>query len=73
MLYKGCLETVNINNQTIPHCFNLWSKEAIGNIIYPSIVNKIDEYMVAGISPTSVRYIISRDNIINQKEVNKVN
>ena len=59
-LYNICLETVHINNQTILHFFSPWSKEAIEIISYPSTVNQHGGYMFASISPTSVRYIISR-------------
>ena len=42
LFYKGCLEIVHINNQTILHFFNLWFKEVPVNISYPSTVNQID-------------------------------
>ena len=57
-LYNGCFETVHINNQIILHFVNLWSKEVIENISYPSTVNQIDGYMDARIIPTPVRYTI---------------
>ena len=60
-LYNGCLETVHINIQTILQFVNIWSKEAIENISYPSTVNKIDGYLDSRISITSARYVISRD------------
>ena len=50
-LFNGFLETVHINNKTIIHFFNIWSKEFIENISYPSTVNKVDRYMDAIISP----------------------
>ena len=53
-LYNGCLETVHINIKTIFQFLNLWSKEAIKNISYPSTVNKIDEYLDSMISLASV-------------------
>ena len=59
-LYNGCLETVHIDNQIMLHFVNIWSKKVIVNISYPSTVNKIDGYLDSRISPTSVKYIISR-------------
>ena len=58
-LYNRFLETFHINNQKILF-FNLWSKEVIVNISYPSTFNKMYRYLDASISPTSVRCIISR-------------
>ena len=55
--YNECLETLHVNNQTILHFVNLWSKEAIENISYQIKVNQIDGYPDASISPTPVRYI----------------
>ena len=60
-LYNGFLEIVHINNQTIIHLVNLWSKEDIKNISYPITVNKTDVYLGAGISRTLLSYIISID------------
>ena len=57
-LHNGFIETLYINNKTIPHFVNIWSKEAIENISYPSSVNKIDGYLYSRISPTPVRYMI---------------
>ena len=51
-LYNGWPEIFHINIQTIIHFFNLWSKEVIVNVSYPSTINKIDEYLDASISPT---------------------
>ena len=51
--------------------FNRCSKEIHVNISYANTVNKIDLYMDASISPTSVRYIISVDNQLDKKEENK--
>ena len=61
-----------MNNQTIPHFFNLCPKEVIVNIIYPSTINKIGGYLDTRIIPTSVRYIIPIDKEINNKR-NKIN
>ena len=41
------------------------------NISYPRSVDQIDEYLDASISPTSVRFIISRDKEINNKKKKK--
>ena len=57
-LHIGCLETVHINNQTKLHSVGLWSKEVPVNISYPIIVDPIDGYFDASISPSSVIYII---------------
>ena len=67
-LYNGFLEKFHINNQKILHFVNIWSKEAIENISYPSTVYQIDGYLDASIIPTSVRYIISIDKEINTKK-----
>ena len=64
-LYNGFLETVHINNQRILHFVNIWSKEVIVNVSYPRTVNQIYGYMDAIISPTLVRYIISRYRGVN--------
>ena len=58
------LETVQINSQQILHFVHLWSKEVPVNIIYPSIVNTIDGYFDASISPICVKYLITRDKHI---------
>ena len=54
--------------------FNLCSNEVIVNIIYPSTVNKIDGYLYLTISPTLLRYNISRDKLkkIKEREVKVV-
>ena len=65
-LHNGFIETLYINNKTIPHFVNIWSKEAIENISYSITVNQIDGYMDSIISPTSVRFVISRDKEINK-------
>ena len=64
-VYNRYIETVHANNQTIIPFFNLWSKEVIENISYPSIFNQIDGNMDASSGPTLVSYIISRDKEIN--------
>ena len=56
----GCIETFQINIQTILYFVNLWSKELPTNISYPIDVNSIDGYVDASISPISVRYNIKR-------------
>ena len=58
-LYKGCPETFQINNETILHFVNLWSKKVPVNIRYPSTINQISVYTDASISPKYVGYIIS--------------
>ena len=67
-VYNGFLEIFHINNQTILHFINIWSKEVPVNISYPSTVNKIDGYLDASISPTYIRYIISREKKLNSKK-----
>ena len=62
---------IHINDKTILHFINIWSREAIGNIIYPITVNNIDRYLDSMISPTSVRYIMSIDKGINTKKRRK--
>ena len=59
-LHIGYIETFHINNQTILHFNNLWSKEVPFNIGYVRIFNNIDGYLYARISPNYVRYIIIR-------------
>ena len=66
-LYNICPENFQVNNQTILHFVNLWSNKFPVNISYPITVNKIDGYIDERISPTSLRYIISRDNKLNNK------
>ena len=58
-LHIGCLDTGQINNQTIIHFVNLWSKVVPINSIYQSIINPIDVYLDAHIGPNSIRYIIT--------------
>ena len=70
-LYIRWIETVHINNKIILHFLNLWSKEVIGDIIYPITVNKIDRYLDTITSHTSISYIISRDKEINERERKK--
>ena len=53
-LYSVCLKIVQINNQKIPHFVHIWYKEVPVNIMYPSTVNKIDEYLGESISPTPI-------------------
>ena len=53
------IEAVQINNQTILHFVNQWSKGVIVNFSYPITVNKIFGYIDAIISPTPGRYTIS--------------
>ena len=67
-LYNGCIEKVHINNQKILQFFNIWSKGGNVNISYPSTINKIDGYLDLRTSPTSVRYIISTEKVINNKK-----
>ena len=67
LLYNGCLKTVQINNQAILQFVNIWSKKVPVNISYPSTVNKVDRYLEVRISPTSVRYNLSRDKQLNNK------
>ena len=43
---------VHINNQEILHFVNLWPKEVVENISYPSKVIQIYVYMDSNISPT---------------------
>ena len=38
---------------------NIWSKEVIVNVSYPSTFNQIDGYMNLSISPKSVTYTFS--------------
>ena len=49
---------IHINNKTILHSFNLWSKEVPVNISYPSTINQIDRYVYEIISPVFSRYIM---------------
>ena len=63
----GCIETVQINNQSILHFANLWSKLVPTNIIYRSIVNSLDDYLDLKASTSSIRYIIRRDKQIKYK------
>ena len=55
----GCIETVQINNQTIIHFVNLFSREVSIDVSYPIIVNPIYGYLNASISPSSVSYIFT--------------
>ena len=57
-LYNGCLETVHINNQAILHFINLWPKEVVENISYPSNLDQTYGYMDVSMIPTYVSYII---------------
>ena len=41
------------------------------NIIYPITVNNIDGNLDARIIPTSIRYIVSRDDTFNKKSIRK--
>ena len=61
-LHIEYIESVQINNQTILHFVNLWSKEVTVTISYPTMFNKINGYLYARISSSSVRYIIRREN-----------
>ena len=70
-LYIRWIETVHISNKIIHPFLNLWSKEVIGDIIYPITVNKIDRYLDTITSHTSISYIISRDKEINERERKK--
>ena len=64
-LHIGFLEAIMINNQTILHFLNLWSKGVPINISYPSILNTIDVYLDARISPSYVIYMIKKYKGIN--------
>ena len=59
---------MHINNQTILHFVNLWSKEVPLNISYPRMFNKIDGYLDGRISSSSVRYIIVLGIQMNYKD-----
>ena len=56
-----------INNQTIIQFVNLWSKEVPSNTMYSIIFNKIDGYLDAEIGPNYVRYITTRDKLMQYK------
>ena len=64
LLYIGFIGTVYINNQIIIHFINLWSKEVPVNVSYPITVHQIDGYLDARISPSYLRYIITREKQI---------
>ena len=66
-LYNRFLETVHTGNKKL-HFVNQWSKEVIVNIIYPKTVNQIYGYLDKNISPTLVRYTLSRYKEINNKK-----
>ena len=55
----GCLENVQINNQTILHFFDFWSKALPVNISYPMFFNPIDGCLDASIGPSYVIYIVT--------------
>ena len=57
-LHIGYIETVHINNQTILHFNNLWSKEVPFNIGYVIMFNNIDGYLYAIISPLTYPYYL---------------
>ena len=59
-LHIGNIKTFNINNQTITHFVNIWSKEVPIYFSYPRQFNNIDGYLDARISPSFERYIIKR-------------
>ena len=50
---------------------NLWSKEVPIDISYSSIVNKMYGYFDESVSPSSLRYIITRDKQMNYKRYKK--
>ena len=66
-----CLETVYINNQTIPHFVNLWSKKVPVNISCPSIFDQVDCYLDVRISPSFVRYTLTIEKNQYKKMIRK--
>ena len=59
-LYNGFLEAVYIHYQKIIHFFHICSKEVPVNISFLGTVNKTDGYLDEEISPTSLKYIVTR-------------
>ena len=51
---------IQINNQSIFHFLNIWSKEVPINISHPGNVSQIYGCLYESISYTPIRYIITR-------------
>ena len=61
------LETFLINDQKIFHFVKFIVQKVPSNISYPVLVNKIDGYLDAEIGPNYVRYITTRDKLMQYK------